>query len=94
MSEESEQGDGRELVSRAVGNGQLWDGSHRMVESRGGMWSDVGVKRFLPMVTGGATEEAVRGLGKAEGTEVWAQARDSVSRAAASQHRKPSDSRS
>lgn len=32
------------------------------------------------MVTGGATEEAVRSPSKAEETEVWAQARDSVSR--------------
>ena len=33
------------------------------------------------MVTGGATEEAVSNLSKAEKTEVWAQARVSVSRA-------------
>ena len=36
------------------------------------------------MVTGGVTEEAVRSLSKAETTEVWAQARDSVSRTAVS----------
>ena len=46
------------------------------------------------MVTGGVTEEAVRSLSKAETTEVWAQARDSVSRAAVSQHHKQGDSRS
>ena len=46
------------------------------------------------MVTGGVTEETVRSLGKAEGTEVWAQARVSVSRAAVSQHHKLGDSRS
>ena len=46
------------------------------------------------MVTGGVTEEAVRSLSKAEKTEVWAQARVSVSRAAASQLRKLGDSRS
>ena len=46
------------------------------------------------MVTGGVTKEAVRSLSKAEETEVWAQARDSVSRAAISQHRKLEDSRS
>ena len=46
------------------------------------------------MVTGGATEEAVRSLSKAEKTEVWAQARVSVSRAAVSQHCKLGDSRS
>ena len=46
------------------------------------------------MVTGGVTEEAVRSLSKAEKTEVWAQVRDSVSRAAVSQHRKLGDSRS
>ena len=32
---------------RAVDNGRLWDGSHQMVQSRGGMSSDVGIKRFL-----------------------------------------------
>ena len=32
---------------RAVDNGRLWDGSHQTVQSRGGMSSDVGVKRFL-----------------------------------------------
>jgi hypothetical protein len=47
VSEESEQGDGRELVS------ELWAGSPEvewkswMVQSRGGMSSEVGVKRFL-----------------------------------------------
>ena len=47
VSEESEQGDGRELVS------ELWAGSLKvewkswMVQSRGGMSSDVGIKRFL-----------------------------------------------
>ena len=46
------------------------------------------------MVTGGVTEEAVRSLSKAEETEVWAQVRDSVSRAAVSQHRKLGDRRS
>ena len=46
------------------------------------------------MVTGGVTEEAVRSLSKAEKTEVWAQARVSVSKAAVSQHRKLGDSRS
>ena len=47
MSEESEQGDGRELVSRqwAVSLELGW--KPWMVQSRGGMWSDVGVKRFL-----------------------------------------------
>ena len=34
------------------------------------------------MVTGGGTAQAVRNLSKAEETEVWAQARVSVSRAA------------
>ena len=46
------------------------------------------------MVTGAVTEEAVRSLSKAETTEVWAQARDSVSRAAVSQHQKLGDNRS
>ena len=46
------------------------------------------------MVTGEVTEEAVRSLSKAEMTEVWAQARDSVPRAAVSQHHKLGDSRS
>ena len=46
------------------------------------------------MVTGEATEEAVRSLSKAEKTEVWAQPRVSVSRAAVSQYRKLGDSRS
>jgi len=46
------------------------------------------------MVTRGVTEEAVRSFSKAETTEVWAQARDSVSRAAVSQHHKLGDSRS
>ena len=45
------------------------------------------------MVTGGVTEEAVRSFSKAETTDVWAQARDSVSRAAVSQHCKLGDSR-
>ena len=43
------------------------------------------------MVTGGVTEEAVRSLSKAEKTEVWAQARVSVSRAAVTKHRKLGD---
>ena len=47
MSEEREQGDGRELVS------ELWAGSPEvewkswMVQSRGGMCSDVRIKRVL-----------------------------------------------
>ena len=43
------------------------------------------------MVTGGVTEEAVRSLSKAEKTEVWAQARVSVSRAAVTKHCKLGD---
>ena len=31
----------------AVDKGRLWDGSHQTVQSRGGMSSDVGVKKFL-----------------------------------------------
>ena len=47
MSEESEQGDGRELVSEqwAVGPEVGWKPC--TVQSRRGRWSDVGVKRFL-----------------------------------------------
>ena len=46
VSKESERGqEGAGL--RAVDNGRLWDGSHQMVQSRGGMSSDVGVKRVL-----------------------------------------------
>ena len=43
------------------------------------------------MVTGGATAEAVRSLSKAEETEVWAQDRVSVSRAAVTKHCKLGD---
>ena len=43
------------------------------------------------MVTGGATAEAVRCLSKAEETEVWAQDRVSVSRAAVTEHCKLGD---
>ena len=43
------------------------------------------------MVTGGGTAEAVTSLSKAEETEVWAQARVSVSRAAVTKHRKLGD---
>ena len=43
------------------------------------------------MVTGGVTEEVIRNLSKAEETEVWAQARVPVSRAAATKYRKPGD---
>jgi len=43
------------------------------------------------MVTRGATEEAVRSLSKAEKTEVWAQARVSVSRAAVTKYCKLGD---
>ena len=43
------------------------------------------------MVTGGATEEVVRSLSKAEKTEVWAQARVSVSRAAITKYHKLGD---
>jgi len=43
------------------------------------------------MVTGGVTEEVIRILSKAEETEVWAQARVSVSRAAVTKHRKLGD---
>ena len=43
------------------------------------------------MVTGGVTEEVIRNLSKAEETEVWAQARVSVSRAAVNKHRKLGD---
>ena len=42
-------------------------------------------------VTGGVTAEAVRSLSKAKKTEVWAQARVSVSRAAVSQYCKLGD---
>ena len=38
------------------------------------------------MVSGGGTAEAVTSLSKAEETEVWAQARVSVSRAAVTKH--------
>ena len=43
------------------------------------------------MVTGGVTAEAIPGLSKAEETEVWAQARVSVSRAAVTKHCKLGD---
>ena len=43
------------------------------------------------MVTGGVAEEAVRSLSKAEKTEVWAQARVSVSRAGVTKHHKLGD---
>ena len=43
------------------------------------------------MVTGGATAEAIRSLSKAEETEVWAQDRVSVSRAAVTKHCKLGD---
>ena len=43
------------------------------------------------MVTGGVTEEVIRNLSKAEETEVWAQDRVSVSRAAATKHCKLGD---
>ena len=43
------------------------------------------------MVTGGGTAEAVTSLSKAEETEVWAQARVSVSRAAVTKHCKLGD---
>ena len=43
------------------------------------------------MITGEVTAEAVRSLSKAEKTEVWAQARVSVSRAAVTKHSKLGD---
>ena len=43
------------------------------------------------MVTGGGTAEAVTSLSKAEETEVWAQARVTVSRAAVTKHCKLGD---
>ena len=43
------------------------------------------------MVTGEVTAEAVTRLSKAEKTEVWAQARVSVSRAAVTKHSKLGD---
>ena len=43
------------------------------------------------MVTGGVTGEAIPGLSKAEKTEVWAQARVSVSRAAVTKYCKLGD---
>ena len=43
------------------------------------------------MVSGGGTAEAVTSLSKAEETEVWAQARVSVSRAAVTKHCKLGD---
>ena len=43
------------------------------------------------MVTGGVTGEAIPGLSKAEKTEMWTQARVSVSRAAVTKHRKLGD---
>ena len=43
------------------------------------------------MVSGGGTAEAVTSLSKAEETEVWAQARVSVSRAAVTKHYKLGD---
>ena len=43
------------------------------------------------MVPGGVTEEAVRNLNKTEETEVWAQARVSVSRAAVTKYCKLGD---
>ena len=46
-SEESEQGDERELVSRQWVTSLEVGWKSWMVQSRGGMWSDVGVKRFL-----------------------------------------------
>lgn len=48
MSEERESRGTEGAGLRAVGNGQLWDGSNRMVEEqREGCGLDVGVKRFL-----------------------------------------------
>ena len=43
------------------------------------------------MVTGGVTGEAIPGLSKAEKTEVWAQVRVSVSRAAVTKYCKLGD---
>ena len=43
------------------------------------------------MVTGGVTGEAIPGLSKAEKTEVWAQVRISVSRAAVTKYCKLGD---
>ena len=47
VSEESEQGDGRDLVSEQWAGDWKWDGMPWMVQSRGAVWSDVGVKRIL-----------------------------------------------
>ena len=47
MSEESEQGDGRELVSKQWTASLEVGWKSWMVQIRGGMWSDVGAKRFL-----------------------------------------------
>ena len=54
---------------QAVGRGPKWDGSLRRSRAEEGCHLEVGVKIPL-MVTGGATEEAVRSLSKAEETEV------------------------
>ena len=69
MSEEREQGTGG---SWSPSNGQgnrKWDGSIGWSRAEEGCHLEVGVKIPL-MVTGGATEEAVRSLSKAEETEV------------------------
>ena len=47
VSEESEQGDGRELVSKQWTASLEVGWKSWMVQIRGGMWSDVGAKRFL-----------------------------------------------
>ena len=69
MSDESEQGNGRELVSELWAEDRNWDGSLGWSRAEEGCHLEVGVKIPL-MVTGGATEEAVRSLSKAEETEV------------------------
>ena len=54
---------------QAVGRGPEVGWKPWMVQSRGGIWSDVGVKSPL-MVTGGVTAEAVTRFSKAEETAV------------------------
>ena len=55
----------------AMGRGPEVGWKPWMVQSRGGMWSDVGVKRVL-WYTGGVTAEAVTSLTNAEETAAWA----------------------
>ena len=80
VSEESEQGDGRELVSKQWAGDQKWDGSlgwSRAEEGCGLMWE----LRKSCWALEGWQKKQLQGLVKLRRPEVWAQARVSVSRA-------------